>query len=406
MNHAHRQLVAVGRSVGAVLLFDLFLRIAAHHVDGRALRERIVVANRSDPAREVDVVRVVHVAVADLALDDAAAERVVGADAQAVAVNKAVVTVFSSFFKEVLKASQRHAGTSTSAHEFHVVEPLAEGKELQAIAERVVAADRNGIAVIEILRIRAVAAVHRCVGNDNAFKSAALVTHSQRCITVGAGLAFNANFLLAVVLEGVLRIAREAGEGRRHIADGIVDARPARGGDHAGAEGFRVVRKERVDRAEEAVGAGRAAEDGHHAESERAVGRVEVDVRFAAEEVAALVERAVVGIEAVFKNEAHLVAVPEVFRALQTEAGAEFAAVFHRELVGGVMTGQVGVGVDVGEAEVDQAIDLNVSGRSGAGSKESAGERECEKSLFHFLSLYMGFEVRAGSVKSGAHEAF
>lgn len=66
----------------------------------------------------------------------------------------------------------------------------------------------------------------------------------------------------------------------------------------AGAEGLRVVRKERVDGAEEAVGAERAAKDGHQAGGELAERTDEVDVGFATEELAALVETAVVGLDA------------------------------------------------------------------------------------------------------------
>ena len=93
----------------------------------------------------------------------------------------------------------------------------------------------------------------------------------------------------------------------------------------AGAEGLRVVRKERVDGAEETVGAERAAEDGHQAGGELAERTDEVDVGFATEELAALVETAVVGLDAGLEHEGHLVTVAEVFRTLETEAGAEFS---------------------------------------------------------------------------------
>ena len=136
-----------------------------------------------------------------------------------------------------------------------------------------------------------------------------------------------------------------------------------------------------VGSAEEAVGAEHAAEDRHRAEGELAVRRVEVEVGLAAEHLAALIEFARVGLEAVFKDEADLVAVAEVFGPLDAEAGAEFTRIFHRELAVGAPA--VGIAVDIGEAEVDQAVDLDVSGKSRAG--KGRGERKGEERLFHFL---------------------
>ena len=122
-------------------------------------------------------------------------------------------------------------------------------------------------------------------------------------------------------------------------------------------------------------------------------------MRFTAEEVAALVERAVVCLKAVFKHEADLVAVAEVFHALDAEARAELTGVFHRELVDVVNAGGVGIGMDVGQAQVNQTVDLNFSCGSGAGGSKSPGEGKCDKSLFHFLSLCMTLDCRGTQPK-------
>ena len=100
----------------------------------------------------------------------------------------------------------------------------------------------------------------------------------------------------------------------------------------AGAEGLRVVRKERVDGAEEAVGAECAAEERENACGDFAKGPCQVDMGFTAKELAGLVELTVVGLEAGFENEADLVAVAEIFGTAKAEAGAEFLGVFRGSL--------------------------------------------------------------------------
>ena len=72
MHRTDDELVAVRGGAFLFGLFKLFLRVAGHGVDGSALAERIVVARGHRPAREVNVVLVVHVAVGDLAFERAA----------------------------------------------------------------------------------------------------------------------------------------------------------------------------------------------------------------------------------------------------------------------------------------------------------------------------------------------
>jgi hypothetical protein len=210
------------------------------------------------------------------------------------------------------------------------------------------------------------AAVQGGIRDEDAFETGVLVAKGQGGVAVGARLAFNLLRIAShhIRLERIHGVAGDAREGRGDIAHGVVDAGPLGGASKAGAEADGVVRKERVNRAEEAVGAENAAEDRKHAGAQRAVRAVEVDVRFTAEKAAALIERAVVRLEAGFEHESHFVAVAEVFSAADTPAGTEFRGVFHRELINGVNAGLVSIRMNVGETHVDDAVHLNVAGMS------------------------------------------
>ena len=208
-------------------------------------------------------------------------------------------------------------------------------------------------------------AVQGGIRDEDAFETGVLVAKGQRGIAVSARLAFNlVRIRRRIRLERIHGVAGDAREGRGDIAQGVVDAGPLGGACKAGAEADGVVRKERVNRAEEAVGAENAAEDRKHAGAQRAVRAVEVDVRFTAEKAAALIERAVVRLEARFEHKSHFVAVAEVFRAADTPAGTEFRGVFHRELINGVNAGLVSIRMNVRETHVDDAVHLNVAGMS------------------------------------------
>ena len=74
---AGREFAAVRSGFFTGLVFNLFLGEAAHGKEARALGKRIVVADGGVPAVEVGVIRVVHVAIGDLTLQGAVAERVV-----------------------------------------------------------------------------------------------------------------------------------------------------------------------------------------------------------------------------------------------------------------------------------------------------------------------------------------
>ena len=81
--------------------------------------------------------------------------------------------------------------------------------------------------------------------------------------------------------------------------------------------------------AEAGVGAVSAHHGAHAAEGEVSEVAVKIEARIAAEEAPALAERAGIGAVPVFKNEADLEAVAEVFRSFKTEAGTQILAGRH-----------------------------------------------------------------------------
>ena len=117
------------------------------------------------------------------------------------------------------------------------------------------------------------------------------------------------------------------------------------------------------------------------------------EVRFTAEEAIALTERAVVDRKAVFEHEADANAVAEIFDALEAEAVAGLVAGSHGEGVSSGLGRIIRIGVNILDADVDDAVDGHVSGHGR--TRKSAEDGECSKSLFHFyVSWKKGF--RAG----------
>ena len=131
---------------------------------------------------------------------------------------------------------------------------------------------------------------------------------------------------------------------------------------------------------ESSVGAVPAHERAHAAERQIAESAVEVDAGVAAEEAAALTQSPRIGAEAVFKHEADLEAVAEVFGALEADAGTDVLAREHLEARFGRAVD--GVVLLPRHAVVEYAVDLHVGGE-GAGRRKKAAEREGEQSAFH-----------------------
>ena len=174
----------------------------------------------------------------------------------------------------------------------------------------------------------------------------------------------------------------EAVEARGHVRDHVVVAVEAVGINELLTDGILPAARERRGLAHQSVRAVGANEFADAAERNRTEGALQVDLRFTTEEAAAVAERARIGIETVFKDEAELEAVAEVFRALQAEARAGVLAGHHLERVVRVDILSVAVNVLIVEAVVDQAVERDISGSSGTG--KSAEDSESSKSLFHF----------------------
>ena len=322
-----------------------------------------------------------HVAVTGHRLRHAAHERNMDAEIEAVARDEAVLGIVS----ECVETGGHDAGTLRGT-EFLVFEILAEGDELHAAIKRVVAAEGGGDAfVLMDARSRAAVAVHRRVGDEHRFNRALLEAHGGGRIAVRIRHAFAARGIrLRVVLEGIHRVAGEAREGRGAVGNRVVDARPHGSRHRARTKGLGVVGKERVDRAEEAVGAEDAAEDRKATHGESAEVARERERGFAAEEAAVLLHASRVGFKARFEDEAELHAVPEVFASANAPAGAEFLTRGHFEGVGGIRAGGIRIGMDEGKACIKDAVNLRIRSKGahgGAGKKP--GDGESRKRLFH-----------------------
>ena len=195
----------------------------------------------------------------------------------------------------------------------------------------------------------------------------------------------------AGVGEGVLSGHADAGEARglvrNHVViTGTVQTEVAELGGvvaPAGAHRHVVVQVE---------GTQTRGERTHTAESERTEVTLNVQLSFTIKELAVGAESARVTGEAVFENEAHLVAVAEVFRALQAEAGTGVLARFFRNLVG--RDGTV-IEVLIVEAEVDLTVEGNVSSHSRTGKRAENGDSS--ESLFHLRILQKEIRVPPAS---------
>ena len=185
------------------------------------------------------------------------------------------------------------------------------------------------------------------------------------------------NFFLAVHLEGILSSHLETGKARRTVDDAVVitvaiqtevgklRSLVAPAGAHR-HEGIHVVGAE----------AGRKA--AHTTEAQRTVVTRQIHLSFTAEETGTLAHFAVVSRETVFENEANLHAVTEVFRALQTEAGAGVLAGGFLELIRGR---RAVVEVLILQAEVDLTVEGHIGSHRGTGKRAENGDRN--KSLLH-----------------------
>lgn len=115
---------------------------------------------------------------------------------------------------------------------------------------------------------------------------------------------------------------------------------------------------EGIDVADEVIRAGRGGNAAEAAEAQGAERTVERQTGFTAEE-AVFLKCAGVGVKAAFELKADLIAVAEVFRALQAPAGAEVEAGAELKLIVRLFVSNFGVGVD--EAFIDHTIKLNIA---------------------------------------------
>ena len=105
------------------------------------------------------------------------------------------------------------------------------------------------------------------------------------------------------------------------------------------------------------------------------------------EELAALVETAVVGLDAGLEHEGHLVTVAEVFRTLQAPATGRIPTILHVELIflDGVASKICCLVMDIFQAGIDSAVKRHVSGHGRAGKNAENGESG--ERLFHDVAF-------------------
>ena len=266
--------------------------------------------------------------------------------------------------------------------ERHVLEVLGDSIDL-GNAKVIGAAEVNRQAVIIRRGQRAgIARIVVVFDSADEVKGTSLIGGTDGCVAVYGGLAFNAIFVIGNAgVERVLSMHLEAGEGRRRVHDRVVILRVVAGHHGLVAADFVPARREGGNRATHQTGrTGRARHLGQTAELERTGSTRDVERGFTTEETAVIVERAIVSLEAVFEHETDLNAVAEVFFTLQAETGTGVRAGVHRELVSGIVN--TVVGVDIVDAEVDDAVDRNVSSKSR--TSEGAEDSESSKSFFSF----------------------
>lgn len=239
--------IAVSTSHVAFVL-KLVLGIGKNAVNVRSLRERIVVADGSAQALNFGlltsiarIIAVFKVRIADSKHAEAAAERGIDAGDHAVALELIGAEVIGN--SGVLVTPFRALG-------IHVVEVLRAQISLHNL-EVVGAAEREGIAVVGILAINVIPAFGGGVisfvpvvgpvvpvGCGNEAQAPKIVGRADSCVAVGRRLAFRVaerrNHVLLIIfdillvlrihIEGILRIDAGAGEFRRLVGNGVVEA--------------------------------------------------------------------------------------------------------------------------------------------------------------------------------------
>ena len=220
------------------------------------------------------------------------------------------------------------------------------------------------------------------------FEGFELVGSAQGEITVRGGLVFHLRPIRRGLrrrrAHGVLGMNLQAVEVRRHIGHRVVHTGGLIGKHHvlvaddvapAGAEGAQVTHH--------AEGTGVRMQKTHAAEGELAVGGVDEKLSLAVENLAGGTEGARIGLKTVFEHEPDLKAFGDVFRPLQTEAGAGGLTGNHRKFVIGGFTGDIVVAVGVTEPRIHHAVKRHVG--CVRRTAHRADDGRTDKRLFHFV---------------------
>ena len=184
--------------------------------------------------------------------------------------------------------------------------------------------------------------------------------------------------LLGIHIKRILRVSREAREGRCLIGHRIVGTSVA---DEIGAVFHRTAPRSAKGRhaAEQTVRAVARTQCSHAAESHFTEVAGEINARFTAEQAAVVAEAAGIRIKAVFELEANLETVADVFSPLNAKARARLRAGLHFKLVNGIDAALVGVDVRILKPQVHHAVKRHIGCIYRASGHSAESTCNCER---------------------------
>lgn len=323
MDHAEQEFNRRGFNILQGLAFHFILGIAEGGIHAGTLAEAVAVANSSCVTLNAGIVAVgiivngvsVHVAEVGGSRTTEGGNTDTEAETEAIStiVGGSVIAVFELTNTGILRTNL-----------FGVLEILAAEVDLSNL-EVVVTADGNRQTIVHSLvgRSGRPSGVVGAVNDADEGEAGANELGTNAVGTVGAGFVFNTGSLV-VFLRSVLGINRQTTKRRSHISDGIVIFAKTVGRDKLkAAGGISPTSREGACHTEQTVGAKGAGELAETTECNATKGAFNKELGFTVEQTIILVaESTGIGGETVFKDEANLNAVTEVFRTLQAEAGA------------------------------------------------------------------------------------
>ena len=205
------------------------------------------------------------------------------------------------------------------------------------------------------------------VNNGSKVKGTVGISEPNRVIAVDGRLPFHTMqactvvVILAVGIKRILGISLKARKGRRCVGNRVVIAVKTA---HHGAGISRILAPggpERRQTAEKPEGTVAARETAHPAEGDGAESAGQVKLGLTAKKAVILREAPRVRNETVFKNEADLKPIAEVFRTLQAKSGTGGHAGLHLEGVNRIDIRQIGICMLINQTGINNTIKGDIS---------------------------------------------